>query len=193
MNGDKNILSDEAIIKLYFNRDETAISETDRKYRQYLFSVAYNVLHNDADCDECLNDTYYRTWNAIPPNVPKILKLFLAKITRNLAFDRYDEAKRSKRIPAEISDSLDDFEGFVSTGKTPDEEMEAKEIGRIISDYLKQTSDKRLYVFISRYYFAMPVKDIASKLNCSESSVNKEIKAIKTELSQKLNEEGMNL
>ncbi len=189
----QNVLSDEAIIKLYFDRDETAISETDRKYRQYLFSVAYNVLCNESDCDECLNDTYYRTWNAIPPTIPKALKLFLAKITRNLAFDRYDESKRLKRIPAEMSDSLSDFEEFLFDKKTVDEELEAKEIGRIISDYLKHTSDKKLYIFISRYYFAMPIKDIASKMSCSESSVNKEIRAIKNELLQKLNKEGIDL
>lgn len=193
MKDENNILSDEAIIKLYFDRDETAINETDRKYRQYLFSVAYNVLCNDEDCDECLNDTYYRTWNAIPPTVPTVLKLFLAKITRNLAFDRYESARRSKRIPAEMSDPFDDFEGFIPDQRTVDEELESREIGRVISDYLKQTSDKKLYIFISRYYFAIPIKEIANKLNCSESSVNKEIKAIKTELSQKLNEEGMNL
>ena len=165
MKDENNILSDEAIIKLYFDRDETAINETDRKYRQYLFSVAYNVLCNDEDCDECLNDTYYRTWNAIPPTVPTVLKLFLAKITRNLAFDRYESAKRSKRIPAGMSEPFDDFEGFVSSSRMPDEELEAKEIGRIISDYLKQTSDKKLYIFISRYYFAIPIKEIANKLN----------------------------
>ncbi|MBQ5837264.1 MAG: hypothetical protein IIW39_01200, partial [Clostridia bacterium] len=118
MKDENNILSDEAIIKLYFDRDETAINETDRKYRQYLFSVAYNVLCNDEDCDECLNDTYYRTWNAIPPTVPTVLKLFLAKITRNLAFDRYESAKRSKRIPTGMSDPFDDFEGFIPDQRT---------------------------------------------------------------------------
>ena len=189
----KPTLSDETIIKLYFDRDETAITETDRKYRKYLFSIAYNVLSNDADCDECLNDTYFRTWNAIPPTIPKALKLFLAKITRNLAFDRYDEAKRLKRIPHDISESLSDFENFIPSRKSLDEELESKEIGRIISNYLKNTSDKKLYIFISRYFFAMPIKDIALKLKCSESSINKEIRLIKYELSEKLNEGGIDL
>ncbi|MBQ5838404.1 MAG: sigma-70 family RNA polymerase sigma factor, partial [Clostridia bacterium] len=92
-----------------------------------------------------------------------------------------------------MSDPFDDFEGFVSSSRMPDEELESREIGRVISDYLKQTSDKKLYIFISRYYFAIPIKEIANKLNCSESSVNKEIKAIKTELLQKLNKEGIDL
>ena len=189
----KPTLSDETIIKLYFDRDETAITETDRKYRKYLFSIAYNVLSNDEDCDECLNDTYFRTWNAIPPTIPKTLKFFLAKITRNLAFDRYDEAKRLKRIPYDMSESLYDFENFIPSRQSLDEELESKEIGRIISNYLKNTSDKKLYIFISRYFFAMPIKDIALKLNCSESSINKEIRSIKYELSEKLNEGGIDL
>ena len=69
-------MDDANIIELYFKRDEKAIEETDFKYRKYLFSVAYNLLHEKLDCDECLNDTYLAAWNAMPPSRPNVLKAF---------------------------------------------------------------------------------------------------------------------
>ena len=86
---ERELLSDEQIIDLYFAREERAITETDNKYRGYLHTVANNILANEQDAEECLQDTYLRTWNTIPPERPSVFHAFLAKITRNLSLNRY--------------------------------------------------------------------------------------------------------
>ena len=90
------VLSDEQIIDLYFAREERAIAETDKKYCQYLHTVAYSILSNEQDAEECLQDTYIKTWNTIPPERPSIFRAFLAKITRNLSLDRYERDHRKQ-------------------------------------------------------------------------------------------------
>lgn len=183
-------LTDEQIIGLYFDREETAIRETGKKYGSYLLTIAHNILHSREDSEECVNDTYLKTWNAIPPTRPSIFRAFLAKITRRTAFDRYDESRRLKRIPPELTDSLSDFAGVLPDNSSPEEELEARELGRIISTWLDTVSDRRLYIFLSRFFFVTPVAAIAKKLSCSESTVHKELAAMKSELRQKLIQEG---
>ena len=187
------LLSDEAIIALFFERDENAIKETERKYNGYLFAIANNILFSAEDSEECVNDTYLSAWNTIPPTRPTRFSAFLAKITRNLAFDKYDALNRKKRIPRNEMLSFDELEGFVSDGGTPESELEAKQIGEAINSYLKSTSDKKLFIFVSRYFFAMPIADIAKKLSCSEATVNKRIAEIKKELRKHLESEGINI
>ena len=191
MNPEKHpLLTDEQILCLYFSREESAIEETDRKYGQYLLSIAHNILSVIDDCMECLNDTYLKTWNAIPPARPNILRAFLAKIMRHTAFDRYDKANRQKRIPAELCHSLSDFEGVLPDTSTPEDALEALELGRIISGYLERISDRKMYIFISRFFFAIPVAQIAQKLDCSESTIYKELAAMKNQLRTILEKEG---
>ncbi len=187
------LLSDEAIIALYFDRDENAIKETERKYRSYLFTIANNILYNEQDSEECVNDTYLNVWNAIPPTRPIRFRAFLSKITRNLAFDKYAEANRKKRIPRDAVLSFDELEGFISHQSTPESELEAKALSDVINAYLKSTSDKKLYIFVSRYFFAIPIAKIAEKLGCSEASVNKGIAEIKKELRKKFESEGIDI
>ena len=186
-------LADEQIIALYFAREETAISETSRKYGCYLLTIAKIILNNSEDSEECVNDTYYKAWNAIPPTQPRVLRAFLAKITRRTAFDRYDEANRLKRIPPEQMVSLSDFEGMIPNAVTPEKELEVRALGRVISVYLETISDRRLYIFLSRFFYVMPIANIAEKLGCSQSTVHKELAAMKQELRQKLRQEGYTL
>lgn len=184
------ILPDEQIINLYFSRQESAIEETARKYGSYLLTISRNVLSDPEDSEECVNDTYWRAWNTIPPACPAILRGFLAKITRNIALDRYDEARRQKRIPPDRMVSLSDFEGVLPDAASPEELAEARELGRIISAYLDEVPDRRLYIFLRRFFFMTPIARIAQSLGCSQSTVHKEIAAMKQELRQKLKEEG---
>lgn len=182
-------LTDEEIVALYFAREETAISETSRKYGSYLLTVAKNILINNEDSEECVNDTYHKAWNAMPPAQPRVLRAFLAKITRRTAFDRYDATNRLKRVPPERMVSLSDLEGVIPDSFSPEEEVEARELGRIISAYLETLSDRQLYIFLLRFFYVMPVANIAKKLGCSQSTVHKEIAAMKQQLRQKLRQE----
>ena len=96
------VLSDEQIIQLYWDRNETAITATDEKYGRYLYTIAYNVLHDRLDCEECLNDTYLGTWNRIPPTRPAAFMVFLSKIMKNIAVDRHRKNTAEKRVPGEL-------------------------------------------------------------------------------------------
>lgn len=189
----QQFLTDEQIIALYFDRKETAIGETERKYGSYLLTIAQNILNNREDSEECANDTYLKVWNAIPPTRPNILRAFLAKITRRIAFDRYDASKRAKRVPSEMLVSLSEFEGVLPYTDSLEERVEVGELSRIISAYLDAVSDRRMYIFLRRFFYVMPIAEIARKLGCSQSTVHKELAAMKQELRQKLRQEGYEL
>ena len=189
----QQFLADDQIIALYFAREETAIGETGKKYGYYLLTIAKNILVNSEDSEECVNDTYLKAWNAMPPTQPRVLRAFLAKITRHTAFDRYDVANRLKRIPPERMVSLSDFEGIMPDTASTEEKLEAQELGHVISAYLETLSDRRLYIFLNRFFYVMPIANIAKKLGCSQSTVHKELAAMKQELRQKLRQEGYEL
>ena len=184
------IMSDEQIIELFWKRDEQAISQTDIKYKRFLLSVAFNILHDTRDCEECLNDTYIGAWNSIPPARPAILQAFLATITRREAIDRYKARKCQKRVASELTVSLSEVEDFIAYDYDMDSVTDTKELGRIISDFVRSLSDRRMYIFMSRYYFARSIKEIAQLLECSQSTIHKEIAIIKRDLEEKLKKEG---
>lgn len=186
-------ISDDAIIELYWQRDESAITHTDVKYGKYLLSVAYNIVNDKSDCEECLNDTYLGAWNSMPPERPSMLKAFLTTIMRRTAVNRYNYNNRKKRVPSEMIVSLSEIEGCVSDGVGVDDEFNAEELGRLISAFVRELPDRRRYIFMSRYYVAQPIETIASELGVSRSTVNKEIASIKADLKNLLESEGFNV
>lgn len=186
-------MNDEQIVELYWQRDEQAIKQTDIKYKKFLLSIAYNIVHDTCDSEECLNDTYIGAWNSIPPARPTFLQAFLATIMRRTAIDCYKARKRQKRIASELTVSLSEVEDFIADDDDMYSETDAKELGQVISDFVRSLSDRRMYIFMSRYYIARPIKEIARLLDCSESTVNKEIAVIKRDLREKLEKEGYSL
>lgn len=184
------VMSDETIIELYWQRDENAIKQTDIKYKKFLLAIAYNIVYDALDSEECLNDTYVGAWNSIPPARPALLQAFLTAIMRRTAIDRYKARKRQKRIASELTVSLSELEDIISDGDDTYSEADARELGRLINAFVRSLSDRRMYIFMSRYYIARPIKEIAKLLECSESTVNKEIAMIKRDLKEKLEREG---
>lgn len=182
-------LSDDKIIALYWARDEKAITETDRKYKNYLYSVARNIVHNAPDCEECLSDTYLSAWNAMPPTMPKVLKAFLIAITRRIAINRYHKNQRH----SEMTVALSELEGILSDREDASAQIDARELGRVISEFLRGLPQRRRFIFISRYYMAEPIDTIARELRLSRSMVNKELAAIRKALKEKLESEGYDL
>ena len=135
-------LSDEEIVSLYWERDEAAITETDKKYGKYLFAIAYNIVRDNMDCEECLNDTYLSTWNQIPPAKPTVLQIFLSKIMRNTAIDKFRNSTAAKRIPAELTYSLDELgECLEYAGSMGDDEF-VQNVGKCLNDFLKSQKVK---------------------------------------------------
>ena len=186
-------LPDEAIVTLYWNRDETAIEETDFKYKNYLFSVLRNLLADPMDCEECLNDTYLGTWNAIPPTKPAVLKAFLTTVARRAAIKRYHKARKKTAIPSELTVSLSELEDFLSDGGEAESDLDAAALGKVISEFLYSLDKRKRYIFMSRYYVAVSIEKIARELKVSRSTVNKELAAIRKSLKAKLESEGYRL
>ena len=186
-------LSDAAIIALYQARDEQAIKETDAKYRAQLIGAARNLLQDAQDVEEVLNDTYLRVWNSIPPAFPDSLKAFVLSILRKTAINRFRANKRQKRVPVEMISSLSELGDMLSDGDSFHTEQEARELGEIMTAFIGMLSDRRTFIFMSRYYLCRPIAEIAGRLGCSESTVHKEIAAIKQELRQILESEGYSI
>lgn len=184
-------MRDEEIIELYWLRDETAITETDRKYKSYLLTVAYNIVHDSLDCEESLNDTYIGAWNAMPPSRPRVLKAFLTTIMRRIAINRYHVNTRKKSIPSELSVLLSELgEWIADDSDSVSAEFDARRLAAVISDYIRALPERRKFIFMSRYYLAEPIDSIARELGFSRSMINKELAAIRSGLKEKLESEG---
>ncbi len=184
------VLSDDEIIELYWKRNESAIKHTDIKYRTYLMTVANNILRDLQDSEECLNDTYLSTWNAIPPQRPYLLKAFLASIMRNHALMLGRKQKTQKRAVQSQALSLSELEVVIADiADTDDTGM----LALIIDAYLDSLDKDTRYVFISRYYFSKPIEQIANEMGVSRSKVNKQIANIKQSLKNALAKEGIML
>lgn len=186
-------LSDSQIIDLYWQRQENAISETDRKYGQFLFRIAYNILQDKMDCEECQNDTYLKVWNAIPPARPVVFPAFLMQIMRRVAINRYRERSRKRQVPSELTVALEDVRDVLCSNETVGVQLDAAEFGRIINDYVKAMPERQRYVFIERFYFAESVESIAADLSVSPATIYREIDKIKQDLKLHLERNDINI
>ena len=188
----QSLASDEKIIDMYWQRDPVAIQETDRKYGSFLRNVAYNILFDLQDCEECKNDAYLGIWNAIPSARPAAFSAFIMRIMRQIAIRRYREKSRKKRIPSQLTISLEELDA-ISSDPSVEEAYEAKEVGRLITEYLKQLSERQRYIFIDRYYLAEPVEKTAAELSISVRTAYNEIEKIKQGLKDYLERNGVHV
>ena len=180
-------MQDNDIIDLYMKRDERAIDETSEKYGAYCQKIAFNILYDVFDAEECVNDTYLRTWNAIPPTVPKVFSSFLAKITRNLALDRYNSTRAKKRDS--LPESLDELSELVG-GCSISDELEISELGAAISNFLINEKPLARRIFIKRYFFEDSISDIAREHGITVSSAKVLLHRIRLRLADFLKKEG---
>ena len=164
-------MRDEEIIDLYFERNECAIVETSHKYGAYCHKVAYNILSDIFDADECVNDTYHRAWTAMPPKRPTRLGAFLAKITRNLALDRCDKKRASKRGGV-ICESLDELMEIVGNEEFS---LELSELATLISEFLRGEKEIARRLFVQRYFFESRIGEIAASHGLSEGRVKSQL------------------
>ena len=184
--------NDEEINRLYFDRDEAAIAETEKKYGAYLKKIAADMTNDRRDAEECVNDVYLNAWNSIPPNRPNSLKAYLTVLVRRAAADVYRKDGRNKKIPKKLCSPLDELADILPGGDAEDE-FDDKILSDIIKSFVSSLPTRRKYIFISRYYVNRKTEEIAKKLNVSRSTVAKELAQIKTNLKQKLESEGYNI
>ncbi len=184
-------MDDLRIIELYFERNELAIKETDAKYGKLCHGIAYNVLQNHEDSEECVNDTYIGVWNAIPPTRPNNFMSFVCKIARNLSLKRLEFINRKKRR-AEVLLSLDELAAVL-----PDERyapgVSDKDVGKLISCFLRTQKEEVRNVFIRKYFFFDSIADIAERFGFNESKVKNTLFYTRNKLKDYLINEGVEI
>ena len=168
--GGGSAVEDEEIVRLYYARDEGAIRQTEQKYGPFCRRLAANLLPAREDAEECVNDTWLRAWNAIPPQRPRVLRLFLARITRNLAFDRFQARSAEKRGGGELDLALDELAECLG-GADTEAEFEARELGQCIRQFVRALPEREGNILVRRYFFADPVAEIAKRYGLSENNV----------------------
>ena len=183
-------MEDEKIVELFWNRDENAIRESDKKYGRYCYSIAYNILHSHEDSAECVNDTLNGAWNAIPPERPTRLQSFLARITRNIAIDRFRYNTAQKR-GAEVENIIDEYWQCIPNQETSfDDELALKEA---INGFLESLNKRTRIIFMRRYWYAMSVKDIARNMKLAETHVNVILHRTRKKFKEYLESEGIEI
>ena len=188
---DKKTITDDEIVDLYWQRDEDAIRETDKKYGKMLFQTAFHILRDRSDSEECQNDTYFAVWRAIPPTRPNVFLAFLMQIMRRITMNRYKEKMRKKRIPSEFTVSMDDLSEVLTESRFCDSAWSAEMLGKTISDYLKTLGHRQQYIFIGHFYEGTPVEKIAAELSISSATVYRDMEKIKSGLKTYLDEKGV--
>lgn len=182
---------DEQIVGLYFERNEDAIKETDKKYGKYCHVIAYNILNDDGESDECVNDTYYKAWCNIPPTRPTKLSSYLGKITRRLALNRYEKLSAQKRGGKNIAAALDELLECIpdptSTGDITQEFI----ITQALNRFLETMPEQNRKIFVRRYWYMSPIKEIAVEYRLGESKVKMILLRSRSELKKLLEEEGI--
>ena len=184
-------MEDSAIIELFFERSEDAIKETENKYGPYCRSVAYGILNNRQDAEECVNDTYKQLWDHIPPQKPDSLSAYLARITRNTALNRLKAANAEKRGSGEYQLVYEELEAVLCSANDVEEHFDEKRLSELISSFVKGLQTESRLVFIGRYWCFESISGIAQKTGFSESKVRSLLFRTRKKLKALVDKEGV--
>ena len=183
-------MEDETILDLYFAREERAIAETGKKYGGYCRAIAMNILSDNGDAEECVNDTWLQTWNAIPPHRPTILSAFLGTITRRLSLDRWRRNTRKKRGGGQVPLALEELSQCVPDSGEPEEAAQLAELTHALEDFLKELSSRDRDLFLCRYWYLASIREIAQAFRLPESRVKVILFRTRNKLKIYLEQEG---
>ena len=183
-------MDDKSIVDLYFSRNQDAITQTDKKYGRYCYSIAYNILTNKEDAEESVSDTYMTARRAIPPRRPSVLSTFLGKITRHISIDRWRERSAYKRGGGEVPLALEELKDCVAGMQNVEMDYERKEIIKAYVKFLDTLPITERRVFLCRYWYVESIETIADKFGFSQSKVKTMLHRTRTKLRKQLAEEG---
>ena len=184
-------MEDSVIIDLYWAREERALVESDLKYGKLCRSVAYNILKNSEDTEECVNDTWMRAWNAMPPARPGVLSAFFSRITRNLALDHYKAARAEKRGGGQVPAALEELGECIASSGGIEQELAYKELTGMLDGFLRQLPEKECCIFLRRYWYVDSTRDIARRYGMPEGSVKSQLSRTRKKLKKLLEEQGV--
>lgn len=174
-------MEDEKIIELFFERSEQALKELDIKYGKVAISLSFGILNNRMDAEECVNDAYLGAWNAIPPTIPNPLRAYICKIVRNISLKLYYRKEAAKRNSV-YEVAIQEFEAYLSAPNTVEAEIEARELAKIIEDFLDTLSEENCVIFLRRYWFSDTYAEIAKRVGISEKNVSVRLTRIRKQM-----------
>ena len=177
-------MNDQEIIALYFARNEQAIAETDKSYGKACMQVSMNILDSRPDAEECVNDTYLKTWNSIPPTKPNSLCAFVCRIARNLSLNRLRDLRRDRRN-RELTVSFEELEDCI-----PVDESHAEILPELLADFLRGLDEDERKLFVGRYWHSMSVKDLATHWELTPNAVALRLQKTRNKLRDFLAEGG---
>lgn len=183
-------MEDFQIIELFWNRNEAAISEISAKYGAYCHKITLNVLSNNEDAEECVNDTWLRVWNSIPPERPKNLRAWLGKIALNLSLNLWHKNHAQKRYSG-MEQILSELEDCIPSGQNVEQQIEADEISRIINSWISTLNKRDRVVFVRRYWYGDSVNELALKFTTSPAKMAKRLFLLKAKLRAALEKENI--
>ena len=182
-------MNDQAIISLFEQRNEQAISESNQQYGALCRSVARDITGNDEDAEECLNDAMLAAWNAIPPAKPKNFCAYLLKLVRNAAYDRYRAAHTMKRNAANIAGSIDELAEIIPDRGDVVNEVERREMIGAINRFLQGLPQKQRDLFVRRYWYATDISSLSKMFHMTESHVTMTLSRLRKRLQKYLRKE----
>lgn len=186
-------MQDSEIVELYFKRDENAIVQSQKKYGAYCMRIAQNILFNSSDSQECVNDTWLRAWNSIPPQRPSVLSAFFGRITRNVALNKYETAHAKKR-GGEFALVLEELsECIADRSAEPQSALEFAELQRAINVFLGGLHSRERNIFLRRYWYAESLKEIAKRFSVSENNVKASLYRSRIKLKKYLERNGISI
>lgn len=162
-------MQDEKIVELYWQRADEAVQETEKKFGAYCRTIAYNILQNREDSEECVNDTWLGAWNSMPDRRPARLAPYLGRITRNLSLNRALAYSRQKRGGGEFSLALEELGDCVPAGDDPQREIEQRELNRAINAFVAALPEPERRVFLARYWYFAGIDEIAARFGFTRS------------------------
>ncbi len=182
-------MDDGKILKLYLERSESAIEETDKKYGRYCHSISFNILSSSEDAAEVVNDTYLKVWNTVPPNKPNPLKPYVGMVTRQLSLNRY-ESRQAKKRGGETALALDELSECISDSDIGEDIGESVALSDSMNRFLKGLSKDVRRVFVRRYFYVSSISDIARDFGMKESAVTMTLSRTRKKLRDFLEKEG---
>lgn len=186
-------MDDASIIALYWARSESAIAHTQEKYGARCRTIARGILRSDADSEECVNDTWLRAWDAMPPERPEKLGAFLGRITRNLALDRLKKRESQKRGGGRLELALSELGECVPSGDDPAQRVDELALRELLDRFLASLNDDARVIFLRRYWYMLSVEEVARGLGASRSKVKSSLMRSREKLRAMLEKEGIAL
>ena len=183
-------MEDEKIIDLFFARSEQGIRELDNQYGAICRSLSYNIVNNRQDAEECVNDAYLGVWNTVPPARPSPLLAYLCRIVRNLSLKAYWKKNAAKRSSV-YTIAMEEIEACVADRKTVEDEIEARELVRIMEEFLDTLTLENRVIFMRRYWFSDSCRDIAGLMGLTEKNISVRLTRIRQKMRQYLMERGV--